>query len=125
MGKLNDIQEGRMQGLLLAQKIVKESGVEGLDADIKHRNITGVNLNITKKDLDAISRQTQIYCNALAITIDLATLASDYSWPDSMLKDFKSRRDARALRDLSDDKKFEDDLRIISSKGISISFEED
>lgn len=37
MGKMNDYQNGRMDGLLLAQKIVKDGGIEALDEEIRFR----------------------------------------------------------------------------------------
>lgn len=37
MGKMNDYQNGRMDGLLLAQKIVKDGGIEALDEEVRFR----------------------------------------------------------------------------------------
>ena len=42
-----------------------------------------------------------------------------------MARDFKDKFDDRAERDAMEDKDLERDLMIISSKGITISFEED
>ena len=42
MSKMTDYQAGREDGLLLAERIVKEGGLERLQEEIKYRGITGV-----------------------------------------------------------------------------------
>ena len=50
---MKSFQAGRDEGLLLADKVVDESGPEGLKAEIRFRNITGVRTSFTQKELHA------------------------------------------------------------------------
>lgn len=49
MSKMTDYQSGREDGLLLAQKIVKEGGIEALDKEIKFRGIMKIHTQLAKK----------------------------------------------------------------------------
>ncbi len=49
MSKMTDYQAGREDGLLLAERIVKEGGLERLQEEIKYRGITGVHTQLAKK----------------------------------------------------------------------------
>ena len=125
MGKQNDLIEGRNQGILYAYNIAKEKGIEALEEEIRYRNITNVNILVPKAEMIKESEKIRAYCTTVAIVVALATLASEYCWSEYMLRDFQAKFDARAERDAVDDKDLEHDLMVISSKGISISFEED
>ena len=46
-------QRGRDDGLQVALKIVKESGVEGLEREIKYRGLTGIHTSMSEKELTA------------------------------------------------------------------------
>ena len=43
--KLKDYQRGRNDGLALALKIVQEGGREALEAEIKNRGVTGIEID--------------------------------------------------------------------------------
>lgn len=49
MSKMTDYQSGREDGLLLAEKIVKEGGLERLQEEIEYRGITGIHTQLAKK----------------------------------------------------------------------------
>ena len=52
MNKMREYERGRQDGLLLAQKIVKEGGIAALDKEIKFRGCTGIHTAFASKDLD-------------------------------------------------------------------------
>ena len=52
MAKINDLMDGRNQGLIMAHKIVKEDGLEALEKEIRYRNIMGISINVSKKELN-------------------------------------------------------------------------
>ena len=52
MSKMTDYQAGREDGLLLAERIVKEGGLERLQEEIKYRGITGVHTQLAKKEIE-------------------------------------------------------------------------
>ena len=125
MGKQNDLIEGRNQGILYAYNIVKDKGIEALEEEIRYRNITNVNILVPKAEMLKASDKIRAHCTTVSIVVALATLASEYCWSEYMLRDFQAKFDARAERDAMEDKDLERDLMIISSKGITINFEED
>ena len=125
MGKQNDLNEGRSQGILYAYKIAKEKGIEALEEEIRYRNITNVNILVPKAEMLKASEKIRAHCTTVSIVVALATLIEDYGYSEYMARDFKDKFDARAERDAMEDKDLERDLMIISSKGITISFEED
>lgn len=51
MSKMTDYQAGREDGLLLAERLVKEGGLECLQEEIEYRGITGVHTQLAKKRL--------------------------------------------------------------------------
>lgn len=59
MNKMREYERGREDGLLLAQRIVKESGAEALDREIKFRGCTGIHTSLASKDLDAASKKSR------------------------------------------------------------------
>lgn len=57
MNKMREYERGREDGLLLAQKIVKEGGLEALNKEIKFRGVTGIRTSLACKDLDKASER--------------------------------------------------------------------
>ena len=55
--KWSEYQRGRQDGLLLAAKIVKEDGIEGLEKELQFRGATKINSGITRKELNNLSMQ--------------------------------------------------------------------
>lgn len=57
MSKMTDYQSGREDGMLLAEQLVKEGGLERLQEEIRYRGITGVHTQLAKKELEKASEQ--------------------------------------------------------------------
>ena len=57
MNKMREYERGREDGLLLAQKIAREGGIEALDKEIKFRGCTGIHTSLACKDLDKASQK--------------------------------------------------------------------
>lgn len=57
MNKMREYERGREDGLLLAQKIVKEGGIEALEKEIRFRGCTGIRTSLACKDLDKASEK--------------------------------------------------------------------
>lgn len=55
--KWSEYQRGRQDGLLLAAKIVKKDGIEGLEKELQFRGMTKINSGITRKELNSLSMQ--------------------------------------------------------------------
>ena len=77
MSKDDKIAEGRSQGLLTAYRIAKQAAEEGkdpvatLEAELKYRRITKINIPVTKKELEVAGERYRINavnsCKALAM----------------------------------------------------------
>lgn len=59
MSKMTDYQSGREDGLLLAEQLVKDGGLERLQEEIKYRGITGVHTQLAKKRIRESFRADQ------------------------------------------------------------------
>lgn len=59
MSKMTDYQSGREDGLLLAEQLVKDGGLERLQEEIKYRGITGVHTQLAKKRVGESFRTDQ------------------------------------------------------------------
>ena len=57
MNKMREYERGREDGLLLAQKIVKEGGIEALEKEIRFRGCTGIRTSLACKALDKASEK--------------------------------------------------------------------
>ena len=52
MGKISKEEQARLQGMSYALKIAKEKGIDGLENDLKMRNIVGLPIPVSRKALD-------------------------------------------------------------------------
>jgi hypothetical protein len=66
MSKVNDLMQGRNQGLILALKIVHEGGIEALEKEIQYRNLSGVSLNLTQKEIKDASWKVSVRATEVA-----------------------------------------------------------
>lgn len=70
MNKMREYERGREDGLLLAQRIVREGGAEALEREIKFRGVTGIHTSLAAKDLDKASEKIK------EMTLDTFTILS-------------------------------------------------
>ena len=70
MNKMREYERGRQDGLLLAQKIVKEGGIDALNKEIKFRGCTGIHTAFASKDLDKAAEKIK------EMTMDTFTIMS-------------------------------------------------
>ena len=73
MGKQNDYMNGRMEGMSYALRIAEKDGIEGLREEIQKRNITGLNLNVSHKELEIATEQMRnmMFDTFMAFTIGI------------------------------------------------------
>ena len=67
---MREYERGREDGLLLAQRIVREGGAEALEREIKFRGVTGIHTSLAAKDLDKASEKIK------EMTLDTFTILS-------------------------------------------------
>lgn len=80
MAKMNEYMAGREDGLNLALSIVKERGIEGLEEEIRFRNITGVHTMYAKKDLEKATMRIKEMTVDTFTVLSVATCMYIFRW---------------------------------------------
>ena len=110
MSKVNDLMEGRNQGLALAFKVVKDGGIEALEKEIRYRNLTGISLNIPRKEIEAATANINLRATEVAITISLITLLDEFCFSKYQAQKFKDFFDKKVDEILNDEITLQDYL---------------
>lgn len=76
--KLSQYQQGRMDGMLLAQKIARDGGIEELDKEIEFRNITGIHTGMAVKDWNDNIKEHTVRCFEMAIMLSVASMHDQF-----------------------------------------------
>lgn len=88
MARFNKTIQARNDGLLMALNIAKEKGIDGLEEEIKFRNITGLHTKYTKSELEkaeqTFKHQVILYYQAAS----LFTLKEKFGFGKVRLKRF-------------------------------------
>lgn len=88
MAKLSKEQQAYLDGMAFALRIAKKDGIEGLENEIKFRGTTNVPLNVSSKQLAAVSR-ARIQDELLFVaTASASTLADYIKMPPSRVLDY-------------------------------------
>lgn len=102
--KVNDLMTGRNEGMAMALKIVQEGGIEALEKEIQYRNISGISLNLTQKEIQDASYKAYVRATEVAIAISLVTLMDEFCFSRSQMHKFKAAFDANVYKAANDDK---------------------
>lgn len=91
MGKQDQYNRGKKDGLILAKRIVEEGGLEALEKEIAFRGRTGINLNLQLKETDEALNDIKecIYESMLCQT--LFTLHDEFGFAEKRLVRFLKR----------------------------------
>lgn len=87
---------GREDGLQLALSIVRERGIEGLEEEIRFRNITGIHTMLAKKDLDKATRKIKEMTMDTFVILSVATVRDEFGYGAKRLKRFLDRMELKA-----------------------------
>ena len=124
MGKLNDLADGRNQGLLMALKVVKEGGVEALEEEIRYRNIMGISINVTKKELEQVTHVMKEHATTVAIVFAMVALLEEFNFSKLQIQKFKEAFDKKVDTILKDEATIQEYIELVSDKyDIDITFE--
>lgn len=96
MAKMNEYMAGREDGLQLALSIVKERGIEGLEEEIRFRNITGVHTMYAKKDLEKATMRIKEMTVDTFTVLSVATLRDEFDFGKKRCKRFIDRMNLKA-----------------------------
>lgn len=111
--KVNDLMTGRNQGMAMALRIVKDGGIEALEKEIEYRNLTGVSLNIPRKELEAATTTIRLRATEVAIAISLIALLDEFCFSKFQAIRYKEVFDAEVDRVLNDEASLNDYLKRI------------
>jgi hypothetical protein len=114
--KVSDLMTGRNDGLLMAYKIAKEGGIEALEKEIRYRNISGISLNLTQKEIKEASYTANLRATEVAITISLLTLMDEFCFSKFQANKFKDSFDRKVEDVLNNDSSLEEYLTRIRNE---------
>ena len=87
---------GREDGLQLALRIVKEKGIEGLEEEIRFRNITGIHTLLDKKSLDTATKKIKEMTIDTFTVLSVATLRDEFDFGKKRCERFIDRMNLKA-----------------------------
>lgn len=88
---LKDWQKGRNDGFALALKIAREGGVEALEEECRIRGVTGINVNMSQKELDQALLPIKELTIRTLLAMSIATLRDEYGFGKDRLQRFVNR----------------------------------
>lgn len=95
MGKINDRMEGRNQGMVFALKLVKEGGIEALENEVAARNISGLSMTMSQKEVEKNVRMMQFRSTTMSMAIAFITLLDEFGMSNYQVKRFKDTFDKK------------------------------
>lgn len=126
MSKMSDYQNGRMDGLLLAEKIVKERGLGGLQDEIRFRGVSGVHTQLASKELDKAGEQIKANILDTVLTMSVMVLHDEFDFGKKRCQRFLDRAEKMSDGLLHDMATWDDFRQTIKEEmGIEISSRDD
>mgnify|MGYP004500587241 CR=1 FL=1 len=105
--------QARMEGMAQALRIAKERGIEGLEEDLKMRNIIGLPVGISKAESDEFVRRTKLNVIDTVMTLAAVTLHDEFGFGQKRLNNFFDRFQLKAECMNSDYCTWEDQLEVL------------
>lgn len=122
MSKMTDYQAGREDGLLLAERIVKEGGLERLQEEIKYRGITGVHTQLAKKEIEKASEVIKMTTIDTILLLALSTVRDEFGFGEKRMQRLINRMEKKATCLIGDMATWEDFGETIKEEmGIEVS----
>lgn len=110
MGKVDKLEQARREGMAYAHKVVKEKGIEGLEQEMKFRNITRAPIGVERATTDLFTNTCKRAIFSSMTCLVLMILRDEYGFgkvrgerfleqfqnkAECLLKDFASWEDFR------------------------------
>jgi hypothetical protein len=122
MGKLDDYAAGRAHGMKLAMDIVKKDGLEELEKEIRFRNVSGINVALSKKELDKACEKIKNRTLDTMLTLAVATLHDEFGFGQKRCQRFIDRLNLKAECLVDDMSTWDDYIKMIKDEiGIEMS----
>jgi hypothetical protein len=122
MSKMTDYQAGREDGLLLAERLVKEGGLEYLQEEIEYRGITGVHTQLAKKEIEKASEVIKMNTLDTVLLLAISAIRDEFDYGPVRLKRFINRMEKKATCLIGDMATWEDFRETIKEEtGIEVN----
>ena len=102
--------------MLLALQIVKEDGIEGLEKEIKFRNVSGINLQVTSKELDKATNLIKSRTIATVSLLVLSVLHDRFGFGPKRAAEFWKWFDQRAENVMNDITTWDDWYNVVKDE---------
>lgn len=122
MSKMTDYQSDREDGLLLAEKIVKEGGLERLQEEIEYRGITGIHTQLAKKEIEKASEVIKMTTIDTILLLALSTVRDEFGFGEKRMQRLINRMEKKATCLIGDMATWEDFRETIKEEtGIEVN----
>ena len=103
MAKATREFELRMQGMIAAQRIVSDGGLEALTKDIKYRGLTKAPITVSQADIDSFVHEVSENLHMTVMIVTMTALHEEFGFGEKRLKQFKTRfdRETQAACDMN------------------------
>ena len=88
MNSRNKEMQARTEGMAYALRIAKEKGIEELEKEIKFRNLTGISLNVSRKDLNTASERIKSMTLDTFTILTVAVLHDEFGFGETRCQRF-------------------------------------
>lgn len=95
MSKMNGRMEGRNQGIVFALEIARKGGIEALEKEVAARNISGLSMTMSQKEVEKNVRTMQFHSTRMSIAIALITLLDEFEMGKYQVRKFKESFDKK------------------------------
>lgn len=82
---------GRREGMAYAARIVEKDGLEGLKEEIKKRNITGLDLNISHKEMEVATTQMRNMMLDTIMAFSMGIMHDEFGFGHDRLQRFMDK----------------------------------
>ena len=96
MSSRNKEMQARTEGMAYALRIAKEKGIEELEKEIKFRNLTGISLNLSRKDLNTASEKIKEMTMDTFTILTVAVLHDEFGFGERRCQRFIDRMNQKA-----------------------------
>lgn len=96
MAKVNKEEQWRREGMAYALKVAKEKGIEGLEEEIKYRNISLVPIAVSKEKMDECVNNIKMNTIDTMLLLSASTLRDEFGFGKERLARFIERFNYKA-----------------------------
>lgn len=116
MSSRNKEMQARSEGMAYALRIAREKGIEELEKEIKFRNLTGISLNLSRKDLNQASEKIKEMAMDTFTILTVAVLHDEFGFGEKRCQRFIDRMNQKADCLIDDFCTWDDYIRTIKDE---------